>query len=448
MQKNNISNHKNHPKAYIKTFGCQMNVNDSEYLFGQLKHLNYLITDNISDADLILLNSCCVRKNVEQKIYSLIGKIRKLKINNPDIKLGLCGCLAQKEKENIFKNTPSVDFLLGPSRINELEELIKKIEINNKKYLYCSHLPEFTLKNIPIKRNSHITALVQIMRGCNNYCSYCIVPYTRGPEQSREVGELLSEVKNLIKKGYKEIFLLGQNVNSYGQDFKKPVPFSELLKMIAKIDNIKRIRFMTSHPKDLSFDLIETIKNEKNICNHIHLPIQSGSDKVLSLMNRKYDTHRYKTIFNKIRNSIEKVSITTDIMVGFPGETDNDFNDTLTFFKEIKFDNMYSFIYSNRENTVSSLMPNQVPLSIKKERLWKLIDLQKIIATKINKRMEGQTVEVLVEGSSRKNIDGQLTGRTDTNKSVIFKGKKELTGQLVLVKIFESDAWTLFGELV
>jgi len=448
MQKNNISNHKNHPKAYIKTFGCQMNVNDSEYLFGQLKHLNYLITDNISDADLILLNSCCVRKNVEQKIYSLIGKIRKLKINNPDIKLGLCGCLAQKEKENIFKNTPSVDFLLGPSRINELEELIKKIEINNKKYLYCSHLPEFTLKNIPIKRNSHITALVQIMRGCNNYCSYCIVPYTRGPEQSREVGELLSEVKNLIKKGYKEIFLLGQNVNSYGQDFKKPVPFSELLKMIAKIDNIKRIRFMTSHPKDLSFDLIETIKNEKNICNHIHLPIQSGSDKVLSLMNRKYDTHRYKTIFNKIRNSIEKVSITTDIMVGFPGETDNDFNDTLTFFKEMEFDNMYSFLYSNRENTVSSLMPNQVPLSIKKERLWKLIDLQKIIATKINKRMEGQTVEVLVEGSSRKEIDGQLTGRTDTNKSVIFKGKKELTGQLVLVKVIESDAWTLFGELV
>ena len=190
------------------------------------------------------------------------------------------------------------------------------------------------------------------------------------------------------------------------------------------------------------------IKNEKKICNHIHLPIQSGSDKVLKLMNRKYDIHRYKTIFNKIRNSIEKVSITTDIMVGFPGETDNDFNDTLKFFKEMEFDNMYSFIYSNRENTVSSLMPNQVPLSIKKERLWKLIDLQKIIATKINKRMEGQTVEVLVEGSSRKDIDGQLTGRTDTNKSVIFKGKKELKGNLVLVKVIESDAWTLFGELV
>ena len=447
MQKNNISNHKNHPKAYIKTFGCQMNVNDSEYLIGQLKHLNYLITDNISDADLILLNSCCVRKNVEQKIYSLIGKIRKLKINNPDIKLGLCGCLAQKEKENIFKNAPSVDFLLGPSRINDLEELLEKIEINDKKYLYCSYLPEFTLKNTPIKRNGSITAMVQIMRGCNNYCSYCIVPYTRGPEQSREVGELLSEVKNLIKKGYKEIFLLGQNVNSYGQDLKKPVTFSELLQMMSKIDAIGRIRFITSHPKDLSFDLIDTIKNEKKICNHIHLPIQSGSDKILKLMNRKYDVHRYKTIFNKIRNSIEKVSITTDIMVGFPGETDNDFNNTLTFFKKMEFDNMYSFIYSNRENTVSSLMPNQVPLSIKKERLWKLIDLQKIIATKINKRMEGQTVEVLVEGSSRKEIDGQLTGRTDTNKSVIFKGKKELTGQLVLVKIFETDAWTLFGEL-
>lgn len=448
MQKNKILIHENYPKAYIKTFGCQMNVNDSEYLIGQLKHLNYTITDNISDADLILLNSCCVRKNVEQKIYSLIGRIRKLKINNPNIKLGLCGCLAQKEKENIFKNALSVDFILGPSRINELEGLIKKIEINNKKYLYCSHLPEFTLKNIPIKRNGNITALVQIMRGCNNFCNYCIVPYTRGPEQSREVGELLSEVKNLIKKGYKEIFLLGQNVNSYGQDLKKPVTFSKLLQMVSKIDGMGRIRFITSHPKDLSFDLIETIKNEKKICNHIHLPIQSGSDKVLKLMNRKYDIHRYKTIFNKIRNSIKKISITTDIMVGFPGETDNDFNDTLTFFKEMEFDNMYSFIYSNRENTVSSLMPNQIPLSIKKERLWKLIDLQKIIATKINKRMEGKTVEVLVEGSSRKDMDGQLTGRTDTNKSVIFKGKKELTGQLVLVKIFEADAWTLFGELV
>jgi len=448
MQKNKILIHENYPKAYIKTFGCQMNVNDSEYLIGQLKHLNYTITDNISDADLILLNSCCVRKNVEQKIYSLIGRIRKLKINNPNIKLGLCGCLAQKEKENIFKNALSVDFILGPSRINELEGLIKKIEINNKKYLYCSHLPEFTLKNIPIKRNGNITALVQIMRGCNNFCNYCIVPYTRGPEQSREVGELLSEVKNLIKKGYKEIFLLGQNVNSYGQDLKKPVTFSKLLQMVSKIDGMGRIRFITSHPKDLSFDLIETIKNEKKICNHIHLPIQSGSDKVLKLMNRKYDIHRYKTIFNKIRNSIKKISITTDIMVGFPGETDNDFNDTLTFFKEMEFDNMYSFIYSNRENTVSSLMPNQIPLSIKKERLWKLIDLQKIIATKINKRMEGKTVEVLVEGSSRKDMDGQLTGRTDTNKSVIFKGKKELTGQLVLVKVFEADAWTLFGELV
>jgi len=448
MQKNIILSHENNPKAYIKTFGCQMNVNDSEYLVGQLKHLNYIMTDNISDADLILLNSCCVRKKVEQKIYSLIGKIKKLKAKNPHIRLGLCGCLAQKENNNIFKKAPTVDFLLGPSQITDLETLIKKIEIKNRKYIYCSHLAEFTLENTPIERNTNISALVQIMRGCNNFCNYCIVPYTRGTEQSRKVTEILSETKNLAKEGYKEIFLLGQNVNSYGQDFKKPVPFSELLKMIAKIDSLKRIRFMTSHPKDLSFDLIDTIKDEIKICNHIHLPIQSGSDKVLSLMNRNYDTHRYKVIFNKIRNSIKNVSITTDIMVGFPGETDKDFNDTLIFFKEMEFDNMYSFIYSNRENTVSALMPNQVPLSVKKERLWKLIDLQKKIATKINQRIEGKTVEVLVEGPSHKNIVGQLTGRTDTNKSVIFKGKTELTGRLVLVKILESDAWTLFGEQI
>ena len=434
-------------KAFIKTYGCQMNVNDSEYLSGQLKQLGYVVIDNISDADLILVNTCCVRKKVEQKVYSLIGIIKKLKAKNPEIKLGICGCLAQKEKESILKKMPTVDFLLGPSQINELESLIKSIEVENKKYLYCNHLPEFSFKNTPITRNGNITALVQIMRGCNNFCNYCIVPYTRGPEQSREVSEILEEVEKLTAEGFKEIFLLGQNVNSFGQGLTKEITFSQLLKMVAGIEAVKRIRFMTSHPKDLSFDLIETIKNEHKICNHIHLPIQSGSDKILKLMSRKYDISRYKTIYDKIRDSIKDVSITTDIMVGFPGETDEDFADTIKFFKEMEFDNMYSFIYSNREDAVSNLMPGQVPLSVKKERLWKLIDLQKRIASKINKRLEGKTVEVLVEGSSNKEVDGQLTGRTETNKTVIFKGKKELKGQLVAIRVIKSDAWTLFGEI-
>ena len=448
MKKKDKINKNIQPKAHVRTFGCQMNVNDSEYLIGQLLHLGYEMTDNLSDAEIVLINSCCVRKKVEQKIYSLIGKIRKIKMNKTELKLGLCGCLAQKENKNIFINAPAVDFLLGPSELKNLEDTIIKIRENKDKKIYCNHLSGFTLKNTPIKRGGKITALVQIMRGCDNFCSYCIVPYTRGPEQSREAEEIILEVRDLLKEGYKEIFLLGQNVNSYGKDLKKPVSFSDLLKRISRIDGVLRIRFITSHPKDLSFDLIETIKDEKKICNHIHLPIQSGSDKILRLMDRKYDLKNYKKIYYRIRSRIKDVSITTDIMVGFPGETDNDFMDTLAFFKEMEFDNMYSFIYSGREQAVSSLMPGQVPLPEKKERLWKLIELQKKIAAEINSRLEGKTVEVLVEGPSSKNIEGQLMGRSDTNKTVIFKGEKSLTGNLVNVKVIETDAWTLFGELV
>ena len=435
-------------KAYIKTYGCQMNVNDSEYLVGQLQNSNYEMTHDILDADLILLNTCCVRKKVEQKVYSLIGKVKKIKEKNSHLKLGICGCLAQKEKENILKKMPVVDFLLGPSQITEIGALLNRIHNNHQKYLYCNHLPVFSLKETPIKRKGSITALVQIMRGCNNFCSYCVVPYTRGPEQSREVKEILSEVDSLVKDGFKEVILLGQNVNSYGQDLEEKITFAELLKMVAKIKGLQRIRFLTSHPKDLSIDLIETINYEEKICNHIHLPIQSGSDKILRLMNRKYDTARYIKIYKKIRETIKDVSITTDIMVGFPGETDKDFEDTYELFKKIQFDNMYSFIYSDRENAVAQLMPGKVPLSAKKKRLWKLIELQKIIAVKINKRLEGKTVEVLVEGNSEKGLEKQYSGRTDTNKTVIFTSNKELTGELVKVKILHTDAWTLFGELV
>lgn len=435
-------------KAYIRTYGCQMNVNDSEYLIGQLKHLNYTITDDMLRANLIILNSCCVRKNVEQKIYSLIGRIKKIKIVKKDLLLGLCGCLAQKEKEDIFKRFPCVDFILGTSQISNLESTINMLKKSKKKIIDCENKLKFNLKNTPIKRNNNISALVQIMRGCNNYCSYCIVPYTRGPEQSRGVSEILNEANNLVQNGYKEIFLLGQNVNSYGQDLTKSVRFSELLKLLNDINDIVRIRFITSHPKDLSFDLIKTIKNSDKICNHIHLPIQSGSDKILKLMNRKYDTNHYKNIVNEIRDKVDNVSITTDVMVGFPGETDKDFSNTLNLFEEIKFDGMYSFIYSNRETTVSSLMPNQIPLQTKKERLWKLSNLQKVISNKINEKLKGKVVNVLVKGYSQKNIINQLSGKTDTNKSVIFNGEKGLIGKIVKVRVIESDAWTLFGELV
>jgi tRNA-2-methylthio-N6-dimethylallyladenosine synthase len=286
------------------------------------------------------------------------------------------------------------------------------------------------------------------MRGCNNYCSYCVVPYTRGPEQSRGVSEILSEVENLAQKNYKEIFLLGQNVNSYGKNLPESVTFSKLLTLLNNINGIERIRFMTSHPKDLNFNLIKVIKNSDKICEHIHLPIQSGSNKILKIMNRGYDINQYKSIIQEIRNKINNISITTDILVGFPGETEEDFQQTLNIFKEIEFDNTYTFIYSNRENTIASLMPNQVPLQVKKERLSRLNNLQKEISIKINKKLEDKILEVLVDKKSLKKISNQLSGRTRTNKTVVFVGEEELIGQLVKVKILKSDTWTLYGELV
>lgn len=436
------------PKLFIKTFGCQMNVNDSEYIIGQLEQLGYSTTEDIFKSNLILLNTCCVRAKVEQKIYSLIGKIKKIKENNPNVILGICGCMAQKEKENIFERAPYVDFIFSPSQVNNLEEIINTVKYGNKKYISCENTPEFSFNHIPVKRESKISAWIQIMRGCNNYCSYCVVPYTRGPEQSRGVSEIISEVKILAKDKYKEIYLLGQNVNSYGNDLSQSATFSKLLESLNNINGIERIRFTTSHPKDFSFDLIKTIKKCNRICNHIHLPIQSGSTKILKMMNRKYDITYYKNIIKEIRNNIDNIAITTDVMVGFPGEAEDDFMDTLRAFKEIEFDEAYTFIYSNRENAIASLLPDQVPLQVKKERLWKLIDLQKEISTKINKKLEGEILEVLVDKKSKKHIENQFSGRTETNKTVVFTSKQDLLGKLVKVKIIKSSPWTLYGELI
>jgi tRNA-2-methylthio-N6-dimethylallyladenosine synthase len=435
-------------KVYAKTFGCQMNVNDSEYIIGQLEQLGYSRTRDIFKSDLILLNTCCVRENVEQKIYSLISKIKKIKENNPSVILGICGCMAQKEKENIFKRAPYVDLIFSPSQINNLKEIINITKYGNKKNIFCENSTKFTLKHIPVIRESKISAWIQIMRGCNNYCSYCVVPYARGAEQSRGVSEILAEAENLAQENYKEIFLLGQNVNSYGKNLPESVTFSKLLKLLNNTNGIERIRFMTSHPKDLNFDLIKVIKNGDKVCEHIHLPIQSGSNKILKIMNREYNVNQYKSIIKEIRSNINNISITTDVMVGFPGETEEDFQQTLNTFEEIKFDDAYTFIYSNRKNTIASLMPNQVPLQVKKERLRRLINLQKEISTKINKKLEGEILGVLVDKKSIKNIPNQLSGRTRTNKTVVFIGEQELVGQLVEVKILKSDAWTLYGELV
>lgn len=443
-------------KYYIKTFGCQMNVNDSEFIAGQLEDMGYEATADINQANIVILNTCCVRKKVEHKIYSMAGKVSQLKLEKPGLIFGICGCLAQKEKESIQKKIPLIDLIFGPSQATSFKVILKQFLLNKeRKIINCDNRKQFSLKNIPIKHHSPISAFIQIMKGCNNFCSYCIVPYTRGPEESRPPEEILNEIKRLANSGYKEIFLLGQNVNSYGNDIVNHDDFLTLLLKINEIEGIERIRFTTSHPKDFNLDLIKVIKKGKKICEHIHLPMQSGSDNIIKKMNRKYDMKQYYQIIKHIRKNIPNASITTDVMVGFPGETEEDFGFTVQAFKDIQFDSAYTFIYSNREKTLASLFNRQISLQIKKERLWKLIELQKDISIKKNQQIIGKTVEILVENISKKGVKHQYWGKTRTNKVVVFlnkcdeyEGNGSLIGKLAYINVQRADAFTLYGELV
>ncbi|MBN1214565.1 MAG: tRNA (N6-isopentenyl adenosine(37)-C2)-methylthiotransferase MiaB [Candidatus Lokiarchaeota archaeon] len=439
---------------FIKTYGCQMNVNDSEFIEGQLEAMGYKLTKDMNLADIVILNTCCVRKQVEEKIYSTAGIIQQIKNIRPDLIFIICGCLAQKEKENFIKRIPMVDMILGPSQASSFAMLLNEYLEKREKLVVCNNKIPFNLKGIPIKYSHPIKAYVQIMKGCNNFCSYCVVPYTRGPEESRPTEEILAEIRHLVDHHYKEILLLGQNVNSFGNHSANHDSFLTLLNKVNKIEGIERVRFITSHPKDFHLDLIQVIKESKKICEHIHLPLQSGSDRILKKMNRQYDMQQYYTIINHIRKQIPDASITTDVMVGFPGETEGDFERTMQAFKNIQYDSAYTFIYSNRENTLSSLFNNQIDLSVKKQRLWRLIDLQRRISAIKNKAMAGQIVEILVEDKSKKGIDNQFWGKTRTNKVAVFNAENGssdndyLIGQLVNIKIIDADAYTLFGEFI
>lgn len=437
---------------FIKTFGCQMNVNDSEYLEGQLEEMGYNKTLDLNCADLIILNTCCVRKKVEQKIYSMAGRISQIKKEKPKIIFGICGCLAQKEMKNISKKIPHIDIIFGPSQITSFKEIMEFYQQNEvkKTIVFCNNSEPLKLADKPVKHHSLVTAYVQIIKGCNNFCSYCIVPYTRGLEESRSVNEIIYEIEELSKKKYKEVMLLGQNVNSYGQGLCDKDNFLTLLSKINEIKGIERIRFTTSHPKDFNIDLIKVIKEGSKICEHIHLPLQSGSNNILNKMNRKYDMKQYYNIIGNIKRCMPKASITTDIMVGFPGETEEDFQETIQACRNIKFDSAYTFIYSNRENTLSPFFGKEVPLQAKKKRLWALMEMQKEISYEINQKMIGEKVEVLVENRSKKGINNQYWGKTRTNKVVVFSysNSNSLIAKLVYIKVKKVDAYTLFGELI
>ncbi|WP_317724926.1 tRNA (N6-isopentenyl adenosine(37)-C2)-methylthiotransferase MiaB [Clostridium tetani] len=434
---------------FIETWGCQMNEEDSEKLSGMLKNIGYKNAEDKNQADIIIFNTCCVRENAELKVYGNLGALKGLKSKNPNLIIAVCGCMMQQEgmAEAIIKKYPFVDIIFGTHNSYKFPEYLNRAKQEGKSIIEVWDKEEEIVEGIPVDRKSSTKAFVTIMYGCNNFCTYCIVPYVRGRERSREISDIEKEIKELVKSGYKEITLLGQNVNSYGKDLEPKVSFAELLRHVNGIEGIERVRFMTSHPKDLTEDVIYAIKECDKLCNHIHLPVQSGSSKILKKMNRYYNREDYLKLVNKIKEEIPNVAITTDIIVGFPGETEEDFNETLELVKEVEYDSAFTFLYSKRKGTPAYDIEEQVPEDVKHDRFKKLVEVVNKSCEKNNKKYQDRIVKVLVEGES-KNDKNKLSGRTDTAKLVNFIGNKDNIGKIVDVKITKTLSFSLEGEEV
>lgn len=434
---------------HLMTFGCQMNERDSEILAGQLHDMNYEPAMNVEEADLILLNTCCVRETAENKILGRIGDLKALKSKKPDLIIGICGCMTQQPEvgEKIRRRAPHVELIFGTHNMHKLPELIARVREERQAVIDIWETEGEIVENLPSKRIEGVKAYVAITYGCNNFCTYCIVPYVRGRERSREMPDIISEVDLLGREGFKEVMLLGQNVNSYGKDLTKQTDFADLLSELDKLNRIARIRYMTSHPRDLSDKLIEVIAASGKVCEHFHLPVQAGSNSVLQRMNRGYTRESYMELVDKIRRHIPHASITTDLIVGFPGETDQDFADTMDLLERVRFDSAFTFVYNKRSGTPAAEMPDQVPDKVKKARIQQLIALQNRISLEKNLQENGKIHEVLVEGLN-KNDPGKLEARTRTGKMVLINGISSLVGQLLKVRIIETGTWHLDGELI
>ena len=435
-------------KYMIQTYGCQMNEHDSETMMGILEQMGYTWTDDRQEADLILLNTCAIRENAEDRVFGELGHLKSLKLEKPSLLLGVCGCMPQEESvvRRILEKHAFVDLIFGTHNIHRLPQLVKEAYLSKEMVVEVWSKEGDVIENLPKKRKG-MKAWVNIMYGCDKFCTYCIVPYTRGKERSRRPEDVIAEVRDLARQGYKEITLLGQNVNAYGKDFEdRNYRFGDLMDDIRKID-VPRVRFTTSHPRDFDDHLIEVLAKRGNLVEHIHLPVQSGNTEILKRMNRKYTREQYLELVAKIKRAIPDVVLTTDIIVGFPGETEEQFEDTLSLVREVEFDSAFTFIYSPREGTPAAKMEDNVPEEVKRERLIRLNDLLAEIGRKKNEAMRGQIVEVLVEGPSKSNPN-VMTGRTRTNKLVHFEGSSDLYGQFVQVKIVEPKTWYLKGELV
>ena len=445
IEKVRENNENKNLKYNIFTMGCQLNENDSEKICGMLEKMGYSSTENLNEADLVIFNTCCVRENAEDKLFGKVGEIKKQKEERGTI-IAIGGCMMQEKHivEKLHKSYPYVDIIFGTHTLHKLPEDIYKIQEESKKIDDVIDIDGEVYEGLPIKRNDNIKASVTIMYGCNNFCSYCIVPYVRGRERSRKPEDILNEVKDLASKGYKEITLLGQNVNSY--DGGKGYKFSNLLYDVNKIEGIERIRFVSPHPKDFTDDVIEAIADCDKICKIIHLPLQSGSSKMLKVMNRKYTKEQYLELARKMQERIPNVVFSTDIIVGFAGETEEDFEDTLDVVRQIKFEQVYMFIYSRRVGTPGDKMKNQVPEEIKHKRFDRLKKLVESQIAENNQKYIGTIQKVLVEGTS-KNNPNMLTGRTESNKVVIFDGTKDLIDKIIDLKIVSEHMWYLKGEI-
>jgi tRNA-2-methylthio-N6-dimethylallyladenosine synthase len=430
-------------KYFIRTMGCQMNVHDSEKIAGILSESGLDNASSLQEADVIVLNTCSIREKAEQKFYSELGRLESVKRYNPHLKIAVAGCIAQQNGNALFKRFPYVDFIFGPDNIDNLETWIRGRELHTA----LEYNPAYHTINLPVKREGGVRAWVSIMYGCDNFCAYCVVPHTRGRERSRPEKDIFNEISDLARRGFKEITLLGQNVNSYGKNLQENMDFPGLLEMIHDIEGIERIRFVTSHPRDLSERLINTMSKLPKICNHLHLPAQSGSDKILGLMNRRYTHQQYKEKIFRLRTAIPGIALTSDIIVGFPGESEEDFQQTMQALREIQFDGIFAFKYSRRPNTAALGLPDHVDEKDKSRRLKEVLDLQAGITFDKNRRLKGEIVSVLVEGPSETDPD-KLTGRTTSNKIVNFYGDINDTGTFVNVQILDPKQHSLFGEKI
>ena len=435
-------------KYTIVTYGCQMNEHDSEKMAYILENLGYKKTDNLKNSDFIIYNTCLIRENAELKVYGQLGSLKPLKKEKPEIIIAVCGCMMQtgEARNVILEKYKHVDIIFGTKNISSLPSLINR-HLTTQKVVVDIDETDIIDDQVDMIRSHSFIGYVNIMVGCNNFCTYCVVPYARGRENSRTPESIIEEIKQLAENGYKEITLLGQNVNSYGKNLNNPVSFPNLLRMINQIDGIERIRFMTSHPKDLSDDLIEAMAECDKVCENLHLPFQSGSNNILASMNRKYTQSEYLELVRKLKDRIPNITLSTDIIVGFPGETEDDFEETLKVIREVKYDQGFTFIYSKRDGTKASTMDNQIERNISQNRFEKLLDEMYEIFYINNKKLINKVEEVLVEGPS-KNNENILTGRTRGFKLVHFKGDKELIGKLVNVKITECNSFSLTGVMV